>query len=364
VRSSFTDIPGTMIVAEPEAPDHAVCGAALVKDEARITIEGVPDRPGVSYGIFSKIAARKLAVDMIVQNVGAEGRANISFTVPKDELSTALEATQEAARELGAKCVTHDDGVSKVSVVGLGMARQTGVAEKMFRALAESAVNILAITTSEIKISALVRREQSQSALRVVHRVFQLENEPRGAGTAIAQSANGNNGNTALDVVRRLQGMEDLTIDEVALDQSQGRVTIHGVPNKPGIAAGVFEEIARAGVFVDMIVQSFGGQETATISFTVPQDELAKSVQVAERLAKELGCRGVTSAANVAKLSVLGIGIRSNTSVAIRMFQALSDAGINVEMMSTSEVRLNVVVEGAKGKQALEVLQKAFAAAR
>jgi aspartate kinase len=115
---------------------------------------------------------------------------------------------------------------------------------------------------------------------------------------------------------------------------------------------------------VDMIVQSFGGQETATISFTVPQGELTKSVQVAERLAKELGCRGVTSAANVAKLSVLGIGIRSNTSVAIRMFQALSDTGINVEMMSTSEVRLNVVVEGAKGKQALEVLQKAFAGAR
>ncbi len=201
------------------------------------------------------------------------------------------------------------------------MARQTGVAEKMFRALAEAGVNILAITTSEIKISALVRREQSQMALRVVHRVFQLEDEPQGAGTATAESRNGNNGNSPLDVVRRLQGMEDLTIDEITLDQSQGRVTIHGVPNKPGIAAGVFEEIARAGVFVDMIVQSFGGEQTATISFTVPQSELAKSLQVAERLAKELGCRGVTSAANVAKLSVLGIGIRSNTSVAMRMFQ-------------------------------------------
>src|SRR5688500_7855612 len=82
VRSSFTDQPGTMIVAEPEAPNQAVCGAALVKDEARITIEGVPDRPGVSYSVFSKIAARRLPVDMIVQNVGAEGRANISFTVP------------------------------------------------------------------------------------------------------------------------------------------------------------------------------------------------------------------------------------------------------------------------------------------
>jgi aspartate kinase len=363
VRSSFTDIPGTMIVAEPEAPNQAVCGAALVKDEARITIEGVPDRPGVSYAVFSKIAARRLPVDMIVQNVGAEGRANISFTVPKDELPTALEATQEAARELDAKGVSQDDSVSKVSAVGLGMARQTGVAQKMFRALADAEVNILAITTSEIKISALVRREQAQAALRVVHAVFELEKEPRGAHVS-APEAPLANGQVALEVVRRLQGMEDLTIDEVALDESQARVTIHGVPNKPGIAAGVFEEIARAGVFVDMIVQSFGGQQTATISFTVPQAELAKSLQVTEKLAKQLGCREVTSAARVAKISVLGIGIRSNTGVAIRMFQSLSEAGINVDMMSTSEVRLNVVVEGTKGKQALDVLQKAFAAAR
>jgi aspartate kinase len=363
VRSSFTDIPGTMIVAAAEAPDQAVCGAALVKDEARITIEGVPDRPGVSFAVFSKVAARRLAVDMIVQNVGAEGRANISFTVPKDELPVALEATQEAARELDAKGVTHDDGVSKVSVVGLGMARQTGVAQKMFRALAETGVNILAITTSEIKISALIRRDQAATALRVVHAAFQLQREPQGAHVSAPESPLAN-GQVALEVVRRLQGMEDLTIDEVTLDESQGRVTIHGVPNTPGVAAGVFEEIARAGVFVDMIVQSFGGQQSATISFTVPQSDLAKSLQVTEKLAKQLGCRDVTSAAKVAKLSVLGIGIRSNTSVAIRMSQSLSEAGINVDMMSTSEVRLNVVVEGTKGKEALDVLQKAFAAAR
>jgi aspartate kinase len=363
VRSSFTDIPGTMIVAEPEAPDQAVCGVALVKDEARITIQGVPDRPGVSYAIFSKIAAGRLAVDMIVQNVGAEGRANISFTVPKDELRTALESTQDAAHELGAKGVAHDDDVSKVSAVGLGMARQTGVAHKMFRALADAGVNILAITTSEIKISALVRREQAQAALRGVHASFELEREPRGAKLSRAEEPPAN-GQVALEVVRRLQGMEDLTIDEVTLDQSQSRVTIHGVPNRPGIAASVFEEIARAGVFVDMIVQSFGGEQTATISFTVPQSELAKSQAVAEKLAQQLGCREVTSAPKVAKISVLGIGIRSNASVAIRMFQSLSEAGINVDMMSTSEVRLNVVVEGTKGKQALEVLQQAFAGAR
>ncbi len=101
VRSSFSDVPGTMIVSEPEAPDQAVCGVALVKDEARVTIEGVPDRPGASLAIFSKIAARKIAVDMIVQNVGAEGKADISFTVDRDELLATLEAVDEAAAGTG-----------------------------------------------------------------------------------------------------------------------------------------------------------------------------------------------------------------------------------------------------------------------
>ncbi len=362
VRGSFSDITGTMIVAEPEDANQAVCGAALVKDEARITIEGVPDRPGVSYAIFSKIAARRIAVDMIVQNIGAGGRATISFTVPREELNAALEATQEAAAEIGALDVSHDDSVAKVSVVGLGMARQTGVAQRMFRALAEAGVNILAITTSEIKISILCSRDQAQSAVRVVHKVFDLAKEPvvKPVKPVTGQPANGV---TALEVVRRLQGMEDLTIDEITLDETQGRVTILGVPNKPGIAAAVFEEVAKAGVFVDMIVQSFGKETTANISFTVPQADLQKSVDVAQKLAKQFGCAGVNDSPKVAKLSVLGIGIRSNTSVAIRMFQSLSDVGINVDMMSTSEVRLNVVVDGTRGGQALETLQKVFAAA-
>lgn len=363
VRSSFSDISGTLIIDQPESAEQAVCGAALVKDEARITLEQVPDRPGVSFGIFSKIAARRIAVDMIVQNVGAMGRANISFTVPKDELSNALEAAGAAADELAAGGVSHDEEVSKVSVVGLGMARQTGVARKMFRSLADAGVNILAITTSEIKISVLIARSQAQMALRVVHRAFELERDPNGESVHDDEPARGN-GSTALEIVRRLQGMEDLTIDEITLDESQGRITILGVPNRPGLAAQVFDEIAEADIFVDMIVQSFGPETTANISFTVPQTDVPRCLEVAQRLCKHFGCSGVTHAARVAKLSVLGIGIRTNTSVAIRMFQSLAEANINVDMMSTSEVRLNVVVDGQQGQQALAVLQAAFAGAR
>ena len=362
VRSSFTDIPGTMIVAEPEAPDLAVSGAALVKDEALVTLCGIPDTPGTSLTLFSKIAARNVAVDMIVQNVGAAGYADISFTVPRDDLRATRDAVEEARLELGAAYYADREDVSKVSVVGLGMARQTGVADRMFRALAEAGINILMIATSEIKISVLVNREQGAEALRAVHRAFALEREPAPprAGATQPQPAH----RDALAIVAHLQGMEDLTITDIALDETQARVTIAGVPDRPGIAARVFEGIAAGGQFIDMIVQSIGHEEQASMSFTVPRADLDKAVALVSNLAKELGCGAVSGSPRIAKLSVSGVGLRSHTDVAIRMFRALAGAGINVEMINTSEVRVNVVVDGQKGQAGLKALQDAFADVR
>lgn len=361
VRSSFSDVPGSLIVAEPEAPGLPVCGATLVKNEARVTLLGVPDRPGTSMAIFSRIAARNIAVDMIVQNVGNDGRADISFTVVRDELAYTLQAVAQAAAELRAEGVSHDEEVAKVSVVGLGMATQTGVARRMFRALADAGVNIQMITTSEIKISVLVGREQGLAALRTVHRAFALHEPPPVAEAALAPPPS--NGD-ARAIVARLHGMEDLAISELALDDTQSRLTINGVPDVPGVAAQVFDEIAEAGIFVDMIVQSTGRAGRANLSFTVPQAAFPRALEVTRRLADTLGCGSVTSSRQVAKLSVSGIGMRSHTDVAIRMFRALAEAGINVEMINTSEVRVNVVVDGAAGERGLHVLEQAFADVR
>ena len=158
--------------------------------------------------------------------------------------------------------------------------------------------------------------------------------------------------------------MEDLTINEVTLDQTQSLVTITDLPDRVGVAAAMFDELAQAGVFVDMIVQSFGRDGQANISLTVPQAEFARTLKTAEHIAQRIGCGGVASSPRVAKLSVSGIGMRSNATVAIRMFQSLAAAGINVDMMSTSEVRVNVVVDGQQGEAALVALQRAFADAQ
>ncbi len=364
VRSSFSDRPGTMIVTAPETPDQPVSGAALVKDEARITLRDVPDRPGTSLAIFSKIAARNVSVDMIVQNVGADGKADLSFTVLEDELDATLPAVAEAAEELGAAGYHDDDRVAKISVVGLGMATQAGVAQRMFRSLADADINILSISTSEIKISALVEREQALESLRTVHATFGLERAPDAVVVHEETRSKASGTAEAIDVVTRLarlEAMEDLTIEDVTLDASQGRVTLVGVPDVPGLAASIFERVGEAGILVDMIVQSYSVEGRANLTFTVPRDDIERSLELVEAVRSEIGAGPVTSSASVAKLSVSGIGMRSHTSVAIRMFSALAAANINVEMISTSEVRVNVVVDGADGEAALAALQKEFA---
>jgi aspartate kinase len=155
--------------------------------------------------------------------------------------------------------------------------------------------------------------------------------------------------------------MEGLIIEDITLDDSQARVTTVDLPDMPGLAAQVLAEIAEAGIVVDMIVQSIGREGHANLSFTVAQGDLPEAIRVTTELAEALDCPPPTSCPKVAKLSVFGIGVRSHTDVASRMFRSLAAAGINVDIISTSEVRINVVVDGQQGQRGLEALKREFA---
>jgi aspartate kinase len=357
VRSSFKDVPGTVILSAEESTPRPASGVALAKDEARITLENVPDQPGSSHALFSRLAASGIAVDMIVQNVGQGGRADISFTVPADDLAEALDLSSAVAKELGASGVSHDAALAKVSVVGVGMEREQGVAGRMFSALSAAGINVRMITTSEIKISALVDKSDAQAAVQAVHRAFGLEaetvdGEADVAGTQLVKSS-------PLEVVQRLEGMEDLAIEDCQLDSSQALVTFTDLPDTPGVAAAVFEEVGRAGLNVDMIVQSHPRDGRAEISFTVPAGDRDKATDVAKKIAAARGAK-VADVPHVAKLSITGVGIRSHAGVADRLFKPLADEGINIDLVSTSEVRLNVIVAAEHGEKSLRVLRKAF----
>jgi len=175
VRSSFSNEEGTYITKEVRAmEDVLVSGVAMNKNEAKMTICNVPDRPGIAARIFGEIAKSDINIDMIIQNVSRTGYTDVSFTIPADELDKSLTVTKKIANNIGAKGVTYDKGIAKISVVGIGMRSHSGVAATMFRALASKKINIEMISTSEIKISCVVKKKKAEEAVRSLHKAFKL----------------------------------------------------------------------------------------------------------------------------------------------------------------------------------------------
>ncbi|MCP4689257.1 MAG: aspartate kinase [Desulfobacterales bacterium] len=178
VRSSFNEEEGTMVVNEDSGMEKLVVSAVTHnKNEARITLKKVPDQPGVAAKIFTPIAEAGIIVDMIIQNTRSGGETDLTFTVPKTDFKTALEMETKLAEEIGAEEVLGDPNIAKVSVVGVGMKDHSGVASIMFNALARENINIIMITTSEIRISCTIEEKYTELAVRVLHTAFGLDRE-------------------------------------------------------------------------------------------------------------------------------------------------------------------------------------------
>ncbi|MBF0536719.1 MAG: aspartate kinase [Nitrospirae bacterium] len=177
VRSSFNFSPGTRVVKEDlDMENVVVSGVAHDKNQVKITIQGVPDRPGIAATIFTALADKPIVVDMIVQNVSTDGNStDISFTVPKSDQRLAIDVTKALADSLGARGVVVNDDIAKVSIVGVGMRTHCGVAARMFKALSDNGINIMMISTSEIKLSCVIDGKYTELAVRELHKAFELE---------------------------------------------------------------------------------------------------------------------------------------------------------------------------------------------
>ncbi len=183
VRSSFSDSQGTIVCKEEESMEKAiVSGVAYNKNEAKVTICGIPDRPGVAASIFSAISDQGIVVDMIIQNISAEGLTDLTFTVPKLDYDLALTSLQNINQELGAQDINGDKDIAKVSIVGIGMRTHANVASRMFATLARENINIMMISTSEIKVSCVIAEKYTELAVRVLHQEFELAEETRNEG--------------------------------------------------------------------------------------------------------------------------------------------------------------------------------------
>ena len=362
VRSSWTDEPGTQVIAPTRQP-KSLEGIELVQptdavefdlDQAKVALLRIPDRPGVAAQLFGEIANQSLNVDLIIQSIHDGNTNDIAFTVMRDNLAKA-EAVAEAiapvlrgnpANSSEAEILL-DQYVAKVSIVGAGMIGRPGVAAQMFSTLAAAGVNIQMISTSEVKVSCTVARDECDRALTALCEAFQVTCSPldKTAGPPVP------------DASPDVRG--------AALDIKQAQVAIRHVPDQPGMAAQIFALLADAGISVDMIIQSqrcrlVNGQTTRDIAFTVAQSEVAHARTVVETAAAELGCGDVVVNEAIAKISVVGLGMINTPGVAACMFDALAQHHINIHMIATSEIKISCLVAEADGVNALKAVHEAF----
>ncbi len=175
VRSTFEDDPGTLICEEnPDMEQPVVSGVMCAKDQSKITLKGVPDQPGIAAKVFCPLSEQGVSVDVIIQNVSQEGHTDISFTLPKTHLKEAMEVMERSGKEIQAAEVKADSHIAKISIVGAGMRSHAGIAARMFDSLSREGINIMMISTSEIRISCILEEKYAELAVRVLHDEFKL----------------------------------------------------------------------------------------------------------------------------------------------------------------------------------------------
>ena len=364
VRSSWSDEPGTLLTStatnrrgsgEGLELGKPVDGAELETDQAVLALAHVPDRPGVAAQLFEALAAAGLNVDLIVQSTheGSGGGAftnDIAFTVVETQLDQAERVCRDLLGAMGAAAegatVSTEAGIAKLSIAGAGIMGRPGVAARLFDTLAKQGINLRLIATSEVKVSCLVGGHQGAKALQAAASCFEL-------------------GDQQLQLNPAPAGQGEPEVRGVALDRDQAQVAVRRIPDRPGTAAAVCRALADAAISLDAIVQSerthgSGDQRSRDMGFCLKRDDLDRARTALRPLLNQWPGANFEEGLAIARISAVGAGMPCTAGTAARMFRSLAEAGINIEMIATSEIRTSCVVPEADGVQALQAVHAAF----
>jgi aspartate kinase len=370
VLSSWTDDPGTRVISPTPQP-RSLEGLEIARpvdavqfdtDQAKVALLRVPDRPGVAARLFGEIAVQDLDVDLIIQSIHENNTNDIAFTVSKgiikraeavaEAIAPALRTHQTAQPQEAEVMV--ERGIAKVSIAGAGMIGRPGIAAQMFSALATADVNIQMISTSEVKVSCVINAEDCDKAIASLCHTFQINCSPFSVATVSQAFDTDSSFHTPQSPVRG-----------VALDLNQARLAIRHVPDRPGMAAQVFGLLAQENISVDMIIQSqrcrvINGVPTRDLACTVAQADAEAARMALQQAAPVLGCGEILVDPDIAKVSIVGAGMLGQPGTAARMFEALAQHQINIQMITTSEIKVSCVVDQEQGVTALQAIHKAF----
>ncbi len=361
VRSSWSDAAGTRLTSGTPRPigseglelGKPVDGAQLEMHQAVVALAHVPDRPGVAAQLFEALGAAGLNVDLIVQATHEGASNDIAFTLAEADVDRAELVCREVLMAMGADLgsggaqLCAQAGLAKLSISGAGIMGRPGVAARLFDTLARSGINLRLIATSEVKVSCLVAGDQGQRALRAAAETFELQDGQLQLNPEICR-------------------LGDPAVRGVALDRDQVQVAVRRVPDRPGTAAAVCRALADASISLDAIVQSERSHTHATgsskdISFTLKRDDRAAAERALAPLLQQWPGSHFEEGAAIARVSAVGAGMPCTAGTAARMFRALADQAINIELIATSEIRTSCVVAEADGVRALQAVHAAFA---
>jgi len=383
VRSSWTDDPGTRVVSPTPRPRslvdleiaRPVDGVEFDADQARVALLRVPDRPGVAARLFGEIARQDLDVDLIIQSIHEGNTNDIAFTVATPMLKRAeavaaaiapvLRSQKEPKLEEAEVMVQQQ--IAKVSIAGAGMIGRPGVAAQMFATLSAAGMNIQMISTSEVKVSCVIDAADGDRAVTVLHKSFEIPSQGsglRGQDNSLSPPAAPNPHFVGAPSSPASPASPAPPVRGVALDLNQARLAIRQVPDRPGMAAKLFGLLAKHNISVDMIIQSqrcrvIDGVPKRDIACTVAQMD-AEAARTMLKQAAELGWGDVVVDSAIAKVSIVGAGMVGQPGVAARMFEALAQQQINIQMIATSEIKISCVVAQEQGVAALQAIHAAF----
>jgi aspartate kinase len=356
VLSSWSDAPGTKIIsplAKPRSLEglelaKAVDGVEVDTNQAKVALLRIPDCPGVAAKLFGEISTQGVDVDLIIQSIHESNTNDIAFTVVERVLSKAEAIATAIAPTLGNTSsndaeVMVDSQIAKIAISGAGIIGRPGIAAKMFQSLSDAGINIQMISTSEVKVSCVINRTHCDLASQILCEVFD-----------IASSSLPTKIHSTTPAVR-----------SVALDTDKARIAIIHVPDIPGKAAQIFSILAEHHISVDTIIQSqrcrvINGVPTRDIAFTVPQPDAEMAKKAINQYAAEIGYETIVLDKAIAKASVVGSGMLGQPGVAAKFFQSLAREKINIQMISTSEIKISCVVAEADGIKALKAIHQVF----
>tara|TARA_Y100001968_G_C19432744_1_gene757956 strand:+ start:219 stop:1982 length:1764 start_codon:yes stop_codon:yes gene_type:complete len=350
VKSSLSDEDGTTLTSQNGKPlgrhglelGKSVDGLELIENQVVLGLSHLPDQPGIAADLFETLSEGKVNVDLIIQSTHEGNSNDITFTVSKEDLFKAKNLCENTIQRLGGK-ISIQENMTKLSIRGAGIMGRPGITAKLFDTLFRVGVNLRLIATSEVKVSCVIDAKFGNKALRALGEAFEL-NERQ------IQS----NSSTIISGEPEVRG--------VAMDPYQAQISVCMIPDKPGTAASLFSTLADAGISVDAIVQSERKHPDGSrdISFTLKkEDRLNADKALAPYLSQWPGAK-LKDGPPITRISAVGAGMATTAGTAGRMFRALANENINIEMIATSEIRTSCVVAQPDGIKALKAVHDYF----